>query len=263
MALGPRAPGSEGAAAARAYLGAELRRLGLAPSEHGEIARNVVAEIPGESSDLLVLMAPYDSQGFEEFRFVGANDGASGAAMLIELARLLALKPLPFTVQLAFTGADHQIGDEVLQGSEQRVLALEEEGRLGDVRLAVYWNQVADLDLTITRDLRSSRFYRDTFFRAARRLGYPREFPTAQPYGSPMGGHLAFRLAGMRDVVALIDDRFGGDESPGVFAHTEEDDLAHCSAASLEAVLAVSEAGLRDIANLLAKLDERSRREEK
>jgi len=56
-------------------------------------------------------------------------------------------------------------------------------------------------------------------------------------------------------VVGLIDDRFGGDERPGEFADSAEDDLAHCSAESLGAVVEVSEAGLRDIANLLAKLD--------
>jgi hypothetical protein len=58
----------------------------------------------------------------------------------------------------------------------------------------------------------------------------------------------------------VMDDRFGGDEAPGVYRHTEEDTLERCDPASLEIAGTVSNAGLRDVVALLRKVDRYSRR---
>ena len=52
--------------------------------------------------DLVVLAAPFDSRHFESFTHLGVNNGASGAALLLEMARVLKINPLPYTVWLAF-----------------------------------------------------------------------------------------------------------------------------------------------------------------
>jgi hypothetical protein len=132
---------------------------------------------------------------------------------------------------------------------------MEAAGTLGRVRLAVYFNQVADADLTVTRDLYSYRPYRDAFFDAAARIGYGDAFPRQSAQGEPVGGHRAFLAMGVRRAVAIVDDRFGGDEPPGTHWRTERDDLAQCSAASLGAVGAVSEVALRSMAERWQKTD--------
>ena len=274
--LGPRPPGSDAAVAAADYIRQQLSRQGLELAElsgppTGGLAdaapppRVLIAEIPGESPDLVVAFAPFGSEPFETFRFVGANDGASGAAVLLEIASAIAREPLPYTTWIAFTLGDRdpKPGEDpvsAVPASQLLVRELEKRGLLSRVRLAVYWNQVGDRDLQISRDLFSERVARGLFFDEAARLGFAPQFPAAAPFDSLDGGHRAFWAAGMRRVVALVDDRFGGTEPPGAYWHTEEDTAEMCAPESLDAVLRVSEAGLRATTARLAKLDAWSRR---
>ncbi len=275
VAIGPRVPSTEGSEQARVYLRAQLEGLGLEvvdqtdETEFGDETvlslHNLRAVVPGSSTDLIVLAAPYDSQDLGDTPFVGANDGASGAALLLELARVLAADPLPYTTWLVFLEreAPHRADLDPglgFMGSRLLVNELDEAGRIDQVRVAVYFNQVADAELGIARDLRSHRRYRMAFFEAARRLGYTDAFPRDASFESPLGGHLAFQRGGVRRAVLITDDHYGGDESPGTLSHTEQDDLEHCSAESLEAVGRTSEAALRDITATLAKIDRFVRR---
>src|SRR5262249_60508695 len=107
--------GSPGAERARAYIVGELRRFGLEPdvrsfeatTPHGRLRMaNIIVRLPGRRSDVIVLAGHYDTKLFTSFRFVGANDGGSSAALLIELARRLAKAPREYTVWLVwFAGA--------------------------------------------------------------------------------------------------------------------------------------------------------------
>ena len=277
VGLGPRPPGSPGEAEAIAYLRSRLEAVGARPLEitpppSGDLAdaapppRLLLAELPGgDRADPIVLFARFDSETLTGFPFVGANDGASGAAVLLELASRLAGAPLPYATWVAFLSGDRdpapgEDDDDALPASRLLVRELERRGLLSRVRLAVYWNQVCDRDLQVRRDRLSDRRARDTFFREARRLGFGAQFPAAEPFAAVRGGHRAFWDAEMRRVVAIVDDRFGGTEAPGAYWHSEEDTLLTCAAESLDAVVQVSEAGLRANAARLARLDARTRR---
>ncbi len=50
---------------------------------------NLIATIPGQRPDRIVLASHFDTKLFRDFRFVGASDGASSTAALLELARVL------------------------------------------------------------------------------------------------------------------------------------------------------------------------------
>ena len=50
---------------------------------------NLIATIPGARADRIVISGHYDTKRFREFRFVGANDGGSSTAFLLEMARVL------------------------------------------------------------------------------------------------------------------------------------------------------------------------------
>jgi len=277
--LGPRVSGTPEAEEARSYIRAELEAMGLEPNPlsfhvnvdlaDGGVEKvafeTIRAVMPGESDDLVVLAAPFDSRYFESFTHVGANNGASGAALLLEMARVLSVDPIPYTVWLAFLDgesahAEDTRPDERFLGSRALVGEIEEVAALSRVRLMVYFNQVADRDLVIARDLLSDRVVRSAFERAARGLGHESVFPPDQPFSRPEGGHQAFRFVGFRRVMIVMDDRFGGDEAPGVYRHTEEDTLERCDPASLEIVGTVTNAGLRDVVALLRKVDRYSRR---
>ena len=109
VAIGPRVTGSQGVDRARSYIEGELRKLHLRVETHtgyipippdgkmGLLVKNLIAVVPGASEDLVVLAAPFDTRLSESDSFMGANEGASGAAVLLELARVLGENPLPHT----------------------------------------------------------------------------------------------------------------------------------------------------------------------
>lgn len=286
--MGPRVSGSLGAAQARGYIERQLVAAGArliplpgasapaAPAPEGAPTAastpsssppaapppqvpepvDVLAEIPGASSDVILLMAPYDTRQIEGIRFLGVNDGGSGAALLLELARVIAAKPLPYTTWFLFldgeaAGPD---GRPALRGSTAFAQAAKASGTLSRIRLAVFANCVCDADLRIARDLPSHRMYRNAFWDAAARLGYSDHFDQ-RSFQSLRAGHLPLRAVGMMSVVALEDESFGGGDPPGAYANTENDDLAHCAPESLEVVGRVVLEGLDDISARLLKID--------
>ncbi len=283
--IGPRVMGTEGVRRAGDFIAGELAKLDLevveqeitvrrsepeqeqqeqeAKQEQEELAlRNIAAKIPGPSSDVFLLLAPYDTRRYENFRFLGVNDGGSGAAVLLEIARVLAADPLPYTTWLVFLDGEAPLAPSSVPvappshfGSRALARRLQERRVLSGVRLALILNRVCDADLRVARDLLSHRVYREEFWRAAARLGRTDAFPPGASFESPVASHHALAAVGLRRVVALVDTSFGGDEPPGLYAGTEDDDLEHCSADSLEAVGKVALQALDKISQRLAKID--------
>lgn len=275
VGFGARTPGSEGSKAARAYIRSHLDSLNIPlfelplsvnrdeEQEPLELV-HLTGVIEGEASGILVLAAPYDTPQFEGLEFVGANDGASGAALLLEIARGLSEEPLPYTVWLTFidgdaapAGGGPQDGG---QGSRLWVDQLAERGVLSSLRLVFYFNRVADADLRIGRDLLSHRISRSRIFTTARRLGHGGVFPRGLALDRVPGGHTAFIRRGMRRAVVIGDPVHGGEEAPGLFWHTQEDNIENCSAASLGIVGDVTRDALVDISAMLQKVDRFGRR---
>ncbi|MDH3519897.1 MAG: M28 family peptidase [Myxococcales bacterium] len=271
-AMGSRASGTRGARAAREML---RDRLAEASIESREIVTRVdldgiepielthiVADLPGDSAQLFVLVAPYDSSRFDDGEFVGANDDASGAALLLELARVFAAYPLPYATRVVFLDGEGRLGrgGEDLQnlrglGSASFAELMDEAGELHAVRLLVSFNRVCDADLRIARDLGSHRIYREEFWKAAARLGYSDVFPPAARFESSPGGHEAFRARGLRAVLAIEGSGNGGEDVPSGYVDGEADDLAHCAPESLEKIGVVTLAALETIGTRLAKID--------
>lgn len=270
-ALGPRDPASPGHAQAQEYLRSQLSALGLEAMEQKlSVDRqpgappielvNLAVTLEGEHDDVILLATRYDTRRSDAFRFVGANAGASGPALLLEMLRVLREDPLPYDVWAVFLDGESPLdGSNDLEkgfvGSRAFAIQLHEKQQLAALRLAVVFDQVGDSELRIERDLRSHSRLRDAFFRKARELGYEEAFPAGSPFHAVAASHLAFFNVGFRRVVAISDDRYGGSDPPGVFAGTEDDTPAHCSPQSLATVGEVSLATLRDLAEQMRKVD--------
>lgn len=272
VALGPRPAGSHAAAAARGRIrdaaedaGAEVEEVEthVEPPGVGPLTlTHVVATLPGTSPDRFVFVAPYDSGRYPGVEFVGANEGASGAALLMELVRVLAERPSPYTLRFVWLEGEGRIGNDgeaAAQahrwGSESLARLWDESGQLEGIRLLVAFDRVCDADLEIARDLRSFRQHREEFWRAAARLGRTDAFRPDRGFETFEASHLAFRKRGVRPVVAIEDTVFGGDEAPGLYTGTEQDDLAHCAPASLEAVGSVTLEVVETLGERLARID--------
>jgi glutaminyl-peptide cyclotransferase len=266
VALGPRVAGSPAGAQTRALVRAELEALGLEVHEERFVYTpqpdgtplelgNLWAEVPGTYPGLYIVATPFDTAPGSGTAPVGANEGASGAAVLLELARTLRDRPLAHTVRLYFLDAELLDPEAAFLGSEHAYLGLEETGVLPDVRLMLYLHQVGDSELEIRRDRLSDRRLRGAFFDVAARGGFGEEFPSAAPYDAKQLGHGVFVSHGFRRVVALSDLRHGGAEIPGEYWRTIDDDAAHCSPESLATVGWVVRAGLERLSERQATID--------
>jgi hypothetical protein len=270
VALGPRTPGSPALERARAYITGELRRAGWRVREHAFPARtprgpirmvNLIAEWPGRRPEIVAIGGHYDTKVFERFRFVGANDGGSSAALLVELGRALAARhrtaPPAYTHWLLFfdgeEAQDQWSSEDSLYGSRALVAALRADGDLPRLRALVVADMIGDRDLGIRREAASTPWLTDLVWSVARRLGYARHFlDERQPVEDD---HAPFLNAGVAATL-LIDFDYGGRPGENRFWHTEEDTLDKLDPASLRVAGSVILAALPAIE---AELDRRSR----
>jgi len=260
VAIGPRVAGSPGAERARAYIVGELRRLGIEPevqsfeatTPHGRLRMaNIIARLPGRRSDVIMLAGHYDTKLFNSFRFVGANDGGSSAALLIELTRRLAKAPREYTVWVVwFDGEEARetwTSTDSLYGSRYLAAELERTRRLP--RALVLMDMIGDRDLNIRRDTYSTPWLTDILWASATRLGHAKSF-----LNDPMpveDDHAPFLKAGA--AAALLIDF---DYPPW---HTADDTLDKVSAQSLAIVGDVVLDALPSIEQYLTTQPARSR----
>jgi glutaminyl-peptide cyclotransferase len=230
VGIGPRVSGTPGGRREAAFIVRRLREAGVRHVRVQRPLRNVVATLPGSRPGTVVVGAHYDTKGGIP-GFVGANDGASGVAVLLELARSLP-RPLPGpAVTLAFFDAEEarpgrSFESDGARGSRQFV-RLAREGRQGAPRLAeiramYLLDMVGDCDLHIPREqISDPRLYEG--------LRGPAFGGVAAPV---LDDQQPFTEAGV-PAVDLIDFRYGPGPVPGRWWHTRADDLAHVCAGSL------------------------------
>ena len=158
--LGPRNPGSKGHAAGRDYLLNELKKWAddayLQPFTHKKIQMWNIVAVFGEGEKPVLLCAHWDTRPFAEHDptpanrktpILGANDGASGVAVLLEIARQLHETPLPYPVVIVlFDGEDYgRTTAEMFLGSTHYA----KNPVPSKPRFAILLDMVGDADLSI------------------------------------------------------------------------------------------------------------------
>jgi Zn-dependent M28 family amino/carboxypeptidase len=187
VAIGPRPAGSPEGAKARAYIEAELRAAGVetrvmafdATTPHGRLPMaNVIGILPGKRADVILIGGHYDTKWFPGFRFVGANDGGSSTALLLQLARELQKAPREFTYWITFFDGEEARGEwtatDSLYGSRHLAAELTRTARLP--RAVIVVDMIGDRDLGIRKEGSSAAWLTDIVWDTARRLGYGRLF---------------------------------------------------------------------------------------
>ena len=237
VAIGPRPAGSPGGLRAREYITAELKRAGVqvrveafeAQTPDGRVKMaNVVGVVAGRRSDVILVGGHYDTKVFHAFRFVGANDGGSSTALLLELARALAAQPRELTYWIAFFDGEEARGawtaTDSLYGSRRMAAELARRNQLP--RAVIVADMIGDRDLNIQREAASTPWLTDLVWASARRLGQSTHFlPDVRAVEDD---HVPFLRAGV-PATLLIDFDFP-------WWHTAEDTLDKVSARSLQVV---------------------------
>ena len=155
-AIGPRPAGSPAIGETRQYIKAQLAAAGVNVVEQAWDEQtpagmthmvNLVATIPGGRADRIVISGHYDTKLFRNLRFVGANDGGSSAAFLVELARVLKARRNAFTIELLFLDGEEAVclnwddcarpnAPDNTYGSRHYVAVGKQRGTLASMRLS-------------------------------------------------------------------------------------------------------------------------------
>jgi glutaminyl-peptide cyclotransferase len=256
--FGPRPAGSKALGKARRWIIGQLQKSGwtveqdafTADTPIGSIPMvNLIAKLPGTSRKVVMLAGHYDTKRFSNFRFVGANDGGSSAALLLEMARILPRQKHRFTYWLVFFDGEeaiqHWSNTDGVYGSRQLVARLTADGTLDRIQAMILVDMIAGGHLDIHPDANSTSWLNKLVFGTADRLGYKQYFrsdPTAVE-----DDHIPFINAGV-SAIDLIGLDYGPGKDPfGGYWHTAQDTVQHCSPASLAIVGRVVRATLEQL----------------
>lgn len=232
----PRHTGTPGWQQTGDYIIAQAQAAGWNTEEQrfdykGISARNIIAK--RGSGPVLIIGAHYDSRKFADQDpdlakrtqpVPGANDGASGVAVLLELARHIDTERLGRTVWLTFFDAEDN-GDiegwDWIVGSSYmaRNLPVRPEAM-------VLLDMIGDADLQVYYEHNSTPWLRESIWQSAAELGYAQFIPT--PKHAMLDDHTPFLEQGI-PAVDLIDFDYP-------HWHTVEDTTDKLSAESLEAI---------------------------
>lgn len=258
VAFGPRPVGSKALEATRTWIIGQLKRDGckvvqdpfVGDTPLGKVPMvNLIAELPGtEPKHIVMIAGHYDTKLEKTFRFVGANDGGSSTAFLLELARELEPTKHKLTYWIVFFDGEealkHWSNSDSLYGSRQLAAKLTANGDLSRIQAMILVDMIGDAQLDIRQDQESTPWLNRLIWREADKLGYSKYFLKSQPT-AVIDDHIPFVQAGV-SAADLIDFNYGPDNS---YWHTAQDTIQHCSPSSLTIVGRVVKATLAALEN--------------
>ena len=236
VAFGPRIPGSDGHAKVQEWMREELVKAGWQVEIQESVAlghpiHNIVAK-RGDESPQILLGAHYDTRMFADndpdpanhtLPVPGANDGASGVAVLLELARVLPEDGV--SVWLVFFDAEDNgriDGWDWILGSTEFV-----KNNPVQPRAVVIVDMIGDADLNIYKEKNSNADLTNEIWSVAKNLGNDTVFIPEYKF-SMLDDHTPFLRAGI-PAIDIIDFDYP-------YWHTLQDTPDKVSAESLQAV---------------------------
>ncbi len=251
--LGPRNPGSEGHRQCLKMLSDRLTENGASVSmqpfmhydaflEKSYTMTNIIGSFQPENASRILLCAHWDTRPFadrdrpenQNTPILGANDGASGVAVLLELSRHIGNNPPPVGIDIVlFDGEDY--GRE--GNLENYCLGSRQFIDVNDryfPRFAILLDMVGDAQLQLPIEGYSSQFEPDLVNRiwnTAAELGIYEFIPIERYY--VFDDHVILNQGGI-PAIDIIDFEYP-DES-NRYWHTLEDTPDKCSARSLKKV---------------------------
>lgn len=234
--FGSRVPGTEGHAKVQAWIRTELESAGwqveIQESEAlGHPVQNIVAKRSDESPQIIIgahydtrMFADQDPDPTQHAQYVpGANDGASGVAVLLGLARSLPKDTVPTWLVFFDTEDNGNIeGWDWILGSREFV-----KKNPVQPRAVIVVDMIGDADLNIYKERNSNPDLMDAIWAVAKGLGYENIFIPEYKH-SMFDDHTPFLQAGI-PAVDIIDFDYP-------YWHTVQDTPDKVSAESLQTV---------------------------
>ncbi len=254
--FGARPSGSEELQKTRDYLVSELRSYGLEVQEQiftQETPRgpirfvNIRASQPlswmdslfKKNKPILILASHYDTKWLPKIHFVGANDGASSTAVLLEIARVVAqekFQPSNCKIEFVFFDGEEAIekysATDGLYGSRYYVKQLKSESKddkIKNMKAMILMDMIGDRDLSVQIPQGDPDLVARVLD-ASKALGF-RDYFGYKPLPM-MDDHFPFFLEGI-PCIDMIDFEYGPDHR---WWHTGEDSIDKISSKSLEMI---------------------------
>jgi Zn-dependent M28 family amino/carboxypeptidase len=196
--------------------------------------RNIVAKYPGTKDGIIVIAGHYDTvYSLRNTKFVGANDGGSSTAILLEIANQLRGKKRDgYSVWLVWTDAEEAVRQwsdaDSLYGTKHLAAKWQQDGTIKKIKAFLLADMIGDADLNIERETNSTPWLEDLVYQAATRLGYQSHF-----FARTLeieDDHLPFVKLGV-PCADIIDLDYGYNN---VFHHSVEDTMDKLSPKSLQ-----------------------------
>ncbi len=252
--FGPRPPDTDAARRTQEYIIDELQGFGVQVIEDSFVAstplgqkrmKNIIAEIPGTTNSILILGGHYDTKLFEDFTFVGANDGGSSTALLIEMAKILSenwqAEGGTATVWVTFFDGEEAFvrwtATDSLYGSRHLRDKMVNDGSLDRLKAVVVADMIGDRGLKIKKITPDTGpKLQDIIWDTAAGLGYGAFFSVERQILTG-DDHTPFFDAG-KPATTVIDFVYGIPPLIGErnYWHTERDTLDKVAPESLKVV---------------------------
>ena len=248
VAYGPRPIGSENHRKVESYLLAHLKgddvdrdNFEVVATEGRFPIHNIIAKFPGAKDGVIVIASHYDTNWtLRNENYVGANDGGSSSALLLELANQLRGKKLDgYSVWLLWDDGEESMrlpwyDPEALYGVRHIAQKWQGDGTLKKIKAFILQDMIGDADLDILKDSNSTPWLEDLILQAATSTGYQSHFFGLQ--GAEIDDHMPFVQLGV-PAADIIDPNYGYNN---VFWHTPQDTLDKLSPKSLAIVGSVT-----------------------
>ncbi len=130
------------------------------------------SEHPGKKTQRVIDATHYESKKFDDFVFLGANDGASGTAVILSMLNELKSKKYSFDIELVFFDGEESFGPwtekDSLYGSRHYAKKLKKNKKLDEIGALILLDMVGDKELDIDYDINSSRHLTQLMIQASR-----------------------------------------------------------------------------------------------
>ena len=239
VAFGPHPSASPAIGKLQDFLESELKGYGCtvetdvfsADTPVGRLTmKNFLVKIAGEKPGIILLGTHYDT--LLKPNFVGADDGGSSTALMLELARLLCPQHGRYAVWIAFFDGEEAMRQwsdtDSRYGSRQMAAKLAASGDLKKVRAFLLADIVGGRKAYFPRESSSTPALIDLVWNTAHKLGYSDLFRDQE--SSAEDDHDSFMKRGVPAVDVIGDFVING------YWHTPEDNLDKISAKTLAIV---------------------------
>ncbi len=239
VSFGPRPSGSQAIVQSQDYLQSELKSYGCSPETDSFGAdtpvgrlpmKNILVKIPGENPGVILLGTHYDT--LLKDNFVGADDGGSSTALMLELARQLCVQHGKYAVWIAFFDGEEAMkqwsANDSRYGSRQMAARFAASGDIKKIKAFLLADIVGGRKAQFLRESSSNPALIDLVWNTAAKLGYTGLF--LNDMTSAEDDHDSFMKRGVPAVDVIGDFVHNG------YWHTPQDSLDKISPKTLAIV---------------------------